>query len=301
MRHCLHFRKLRTAFTIIELLVVVGILSVLAALLLGAIQKVRITAYKQSNSNGIRQSILAIHQFSDGNHGFLPSVDGNVIIGPNPHPFSVIRAISPFLESDYDNPPALIRFKTDPSLSLTSAFNYSSSNGSVQEPPLQETVTSLALNPLVLTKGKSINASIPDGTSNTLLITEHYGICGSARFDWRHLQNECIQAPSMKKILCPSGVGARRSTFADYKMYEDVYPAQFVENSSAITRGSDSVTFQVQPLLTQCDPRVPQSSLPGGILCGFVDGSVRFIHKNIAGLVFWGSVTPDKGETCNFD
>jgi len=292
-------RKFRRAFTIIELLVVIGILSIFAVLLLGAIQKVRMTAYKQANSNGIRQSILAIHQFSDGNRGFLPSVDGNAILGPNP--FSVIRAICPFLESDYDHPPALIRFKTDPSLSLTSQFNYLPTNGSVQEPPLQETVTSLALNPFVLAKGKSINASIPDGTSNTLLVTEHYGICGSARFDWRHLLNDCIQAPSMKKVLCPSGVGARRSTFADHKMYEDVYPVQYVENSIAFTRGSDSFTFQVQPLLDQCDPRIPQSSLPGGILCGFVDGSVRFIQKDIIGLAFWGSVTPDKGEANIFD
>ena len=61
------------------------------------------------------------------------------------------------------------------------------------------------------------------------------------------------------------------------------------------------MTFQVQPPLSQCDPRVPQSSFPGGILAGLADGSVRFVRTDIEQSLFWGAVTPDRGEIVALD
>ena len=57
-------------------------------------------------------------------------------------------------------------------------------------------------------------------------------------------------------------------------MFQDVTPITLAGSNGPASTGSLPLTFQVRPLTQHCDPRIPQSSLPGGILCGFVDGSV---------------------------
>ena len=84
-------------------------------------------------------------------------------------------------------------------------------------------------------------------------------------------------------------------------MYDDVHPVAASRDGQPATVGSLPLTFQVRPALSECDPRIPQSSLPGGILAGMLDGSVRFLHPNVAPEVFWGSVTPAGGEAVNLD
>jgi hypothetical protein len=93
----------------------------------------------------------------------------------------------------------------------------------------------------------------------------------------------------------------RRSTFADGEMFQDVLPVTTQGDNGSVTVGSLPLTFQVRPPLNLCNPRIPQSSFPGGILCGFADGSVRFVGQNVSQSAFWGSVTPDRGETVSLD
>lgn len=277
--------RTRRGFTLVELLVVIGILSVLIGLLLPAIQAVRMAVFRQENSNSMRQTLLAIHQFANARQNLLPSVDGIRL-----EQISVLVAISPYMEADSNNRSPLFRFKSDPSLGLVIPAS------PLDRTPIQKQVTSLALNPYVLGKNKFLSASIPDGTSTTLMMTEHYGICGEGFFNWVYLENQCIDGRTMKRFLCPSGSKDRRATFADHAMFQDVYPVTENGGGGVTTRGSEGVTFQVQPSLDQCDPRIPQSSLPGGILCGFVDGGVRFVGKGMRENLFWGSVTPDRGD-----
>ncbi len=69
-------RQSRAGFTLVELLVVIGIIVLLMALTLPAIQKVREAAYKLKCGNNLKQMGIAIHHFHN-DYGFLPQA-GNV-------------------------------------------------------------------------------------------------------------------------------------------------------------------------------------------------------------------------------
>jgi prepilin-type N-terminal cleavage/methylation domain-containing protein/prepilin-type processing-associated H-X9-DG protein len=93
--------RLRRAFTLVELLVVVAIIAVLVGLLLPAVQAARAAARRTQCINNMRQIGLAIHQYADTHRGQFPllAYHNTVQNSKTEEEKSWIATIAPHLEN----------------------------------------------------------------------------------------------------------------------------------------------------------------------------------------------------------
>ncbi|GEM_PF-641649 len=68
------FSERKTAFTLIEMLVVIAIIALLASILVPSVSKAMESAKRVSCGSSLRQAGLAMVQFTHDNHGFLPAM-----------------------------------------------------------------------------------------------------------------------------------------------------------------------------------------------------------------------------------
>ncbi len=79
-------RTKRKAFTLVELLVVIGIIALLISILLPALSKAKESANAVACQSNLRQLMLAFIMFADDHKGYLPGGKHDIVPNPNPDP-----------------------------------------------------------------------------------------------------------------------------------------------------------------------------------------------------------------------
>lgn len=276
----------RSGFSLVELIVVLGIIALLIGLLLPAVQKVRDAAARAHSSNNLRQIALGVHHYAEAHGGDYPTAPAreHFVVG-------FMFVILPYIEHG--------NYYRD---AMSGAVPFGSAN--VIKPyvsPADPSVTPEDAKGSASYAGNAKLFALPspfrkydDGSSNTIMFAEHYAFdCGGAYYSWFWGRDpESFFNPGLGRVSTN-----RRASFADIG---DVIPV--TSGSPPASVGSvPGLTFQVRPKLEECNPAIPQTPHRGGMLVALGDGSVRTLSPGISAATFWGAVTPAGGEALGSD
>jgi prepilin-type N-terminal cleavage/methylation domain-containing protein len=282
-------RRSGAGFTIVELLVVIAIIAILIGLILAAVQRVRTEALRVDGMNRMKQISLAAHNFASANQGRLPGFDikqvNNGMSWTGKSPF---YHILPYIEQGNQWLADIKAGQQSPSLIQL----YVSPGDPTLERGGNDRPASYAWNAQIFYQGPNLNFTFQDGTSHTIILTEHYSTCGEgqdpAHFRW-------TTAPYLMYTSRPATFAHNGPGIPGYPQYTmDDYPV--TSGSPPTSRGAFPGTFQVVPPPANCDFRFPQALQSGGLLAAFADGGVRSLSPGISEAAFWGAVTPAAGE-----
>jgi type II secretory pathway pseudopilin PulG len=290
----------RPALTLLESLVVIAIIAVLIGLLLPAVQQARGAVLRIWSTNNLKQIALAMQDYGDTNSGKLPSLKGGF---PNEPTFrqSPLIVLMPYIEEG------------------NLYTNYLSATGGLGEAftvktylsPADPTLpafgnafglTSYGANAQVFEEDPRLPQTFSDGLSNTITFAEHYANgCGVTLFDWSVMRPDYYKKRLIHRAtFADNGPAVIDADRPDAQYYQDVYPIT-TGNPPMTMPSVAGLTFQVQPTQKGCDPRLPQTPHPGGMLVALADGSVRTLSPGMSPTTFWAAVTPAGGEVLGPD
>jgi prepilin-type N-terminal cleavage/methylation domain-containing protein len=263
----------RSAFTLVELLVVIAIIAVLIGLLLPAVQKVRQAAARTQSANNLKQMGLGLHHLADTTGGAWPPSDGGWrLFAGGTVKATLFFHLLPYIEQDN----LYRQYQAAPQTALLPVKTFlAPGDRTVQG---SEPVTSYASNHLLFeAPGPSLPASIPDGTSNTIMIIERYsrGYASPpggapAVHTWSRVG---FTTPPPVIIsgytwICPAG--------------PPTYPA--------------TVVVQDSPAEKDAYEGDAQGFFAGGALAVLADGSVRPVNNSVSSLTLFYALKPNDGQ-----
>jgi prepilin-type processing-associated H-X9-DG protein/prepilin-type N-terminal cleavage/methylation domain-containing protein len=301
----------RVGFTLTELLVAIGIISILIGLILPAVQKVRAAAARSACSNNLRQVGLALQNY-EAAHGWIPrSVCAGQVSPLRDICFSLHGYLLPYVEAeaparsidwtdeamDFPGKPPIASDANRPLLDRTIPAFLCPADGNAQG----------GANSYRMSGGKTIYVGempdpiprqlthIKDGLANTALLSERLVAGGASlnrdalivNYPPEQLAAGCVQAQMPPESSEGSDPYAGKTWLRGASRHVG-YAHVFPPNSRL--RDCEASGWIAMGLMTA------RSAHSGGVNVAFADGHVQFVADAV-GLAVWRAWgTPNGGE-----
>lgn len=291
------FMGRRTGITLIELLTVIVVLSILAALVLPAVHSARESARQMSCGNNLHQIGIAIENFHSKRNQ-LPI--GQFVLSQLAPELEIATESNPFFGEQIEVAPSILRCPSEPAQQLAKGeVNYCMSIGSAIFP------LNGAASPVSYDRGALSKLSFrdfEDGLSNTALFSEHLQLqisctsCPPSTKWWmsprkfgpgeeivmRSFLNQAMESGTLTPL---SNYSHFTNTWVNHDFFYDHLWTPNKAMVIVLTMGRDAI----QP---------PSSAHRGGVQLLLADGSVRFVSDQVSDTV-WSAIGSRNGGEVN--